>query len=75
MDDTQKKRQRENGGCLRRSMKILGGLVLAVGIILGALFITGKLLTSRLETEPDPHALAPWGPGTCDVKRAQTSCY
>ena len=47
-----------------RWLKILLGLVLALSLTLGAFFITGKFLTSRLETETDPRALAPWGPGT-----------
>ncbi len=47
-----------------RSMKILGLLTLALCFTLGALFITGKLLTRRLETETEPRALVPWGPGT-----------
>ena len=51
-------------GAERRSMKILGLLIFALFITLGGLLITGKFLTSRLETENDPRALAPWGPGT-----------
>ena len=60
----QKNRRSEKGGCLGQSLKILGGLALAIVVILGAFYITGKFLTSRIETETDPHALAPWGPGT-----------
>jgi pimeloyl-ACP methyl ester carboxylesterase len=43
-------------------MKILGLLTLALCFTLGSLFVAGKLLTRRLETEP--RALAPWGPET-----------
>ena len=43
-------------------MKILGLLTLALCFTLGSLFVTGRLLTRRLETEP--RALAPWGPET-----------
>jgi pimeloyl-ACP methyl ester carboxylesterase len=43
-------------------MKILGLLTLALCFTLGALFVTGRLLTRRLETEP--RALAPWSPET-----------
>jgi 2-hydroxymuconate-semialdehyde hydrolase len=67
MEVEQKNKHGENGGSPRRVyrwLKILGLLVLALFLTLGALYITGKFLTSRLETESDPHALAPWGPGT-----------
>ncbi len=67
MEVAQNKGQGENGGCKRRVVrwgKILGLLVLALFLILGALFITGKFLTSRLETETDPRALESWGPET-----------
>lgn len=63
----QKNRRGENAGSPRRVvrwLKILLGLTLALCFIIGALFVTGKLLTRRMETEPDPRALAPWGPGT-----------
>jgi len=60
----QKNKPGKNGGCLRQSMKILGFMVLALFLTLGALFITGRLLTSRLETETDTHAFESWGPGT-----------
>ncbi len=43
-------------------MKILGLLALALCFTLALCFITGKLLTRRIETEP--RALAPWGPET-----------
>ena len=66
MQVEQKNRRGENGGSPRwyRWLKILGLFALAILLILGALFITGRLLTSRLETETDPRALAPWGSGT-----------
>jgi pimeloyl-ACP methyl ester carboxylesterase len=67
MEEAQVKRRGENGGCRPRVYrwgKILGLLALAIFLIFGALYITGKLLTRRIETETDPHALAPWGPGT-----------
>jgi pimeloyl-ACP methyl ester carboxylesterase len=67
LEMVQKNRQGENGGSRRRVyrwLKILGLLTLALFFTLGALFIIGRLLTSRLETETDPRALAPWGPGT-----------
>lgn len=63
----QKKRPGEDKGSPRRIyrwLKILGFLALAIIITIGALFITGKLLTRRIETETDPRVLAPWGPGT-----------
>lgn len=60
----QKNRRRENGGCLRQPLKLLWRLGLAVIIILGGLFITGKFITNRIETEADPQALGSWGPGT-----------
>ena len=60
----QKDRRGEKGSCLGQTMKILGSLALAVAIILGALFITGKILTRRIETETDTHAPASWGSGT-----------
>lgn len=63
----QNRKPGENGGSPRRAyrwLKILGLFALAIFLILGALFVTGKLLTSRLETVTDPRALAPWGPGT-----------
>lgn len=67
MEVAQRNRQEENRGSPRRvyrCLKILGLLVVALFLTLIALFITGKLLTSSLETESDPHTLAPWGPGT-----------
>ena len=42
-------------------MKILGLLTLALCVVLGLMFIAGRLLMRRLETEP--RALLPWGPG------------
>ena len=59
----QKRRLGQNGGCLRQSLKILRQLALAVVIILGALYITGKFLTNRIETETDTYAFESWGPG------------
>lgn len=62
--------KRENEGSPRkvfRWSKILLPLLLlylAISISLSSLLITGKFLTSRIETENDTHALAPWGPGT-----------
>ena len=67
MQVSQKKNQEGNGGSPRRGyrwLKILGTLTLTIIITFGALFITGKLLTRSIETETDPHVLAPWGPGT-----------
>jgi pimeloyl-ACP methyl ester carboxylesterase len=67
MEVAQKNRRGKNGGSPQRVyrwLKILGGLALVLFFIFGALFVTGKFLTSRLETESDPRALAPWGPGT-----------
>ena len=40
-------------------MKVLGLLTLTLCVALGALFIIGRLLTRRLETEPRP--LVTWG--------------
>lgn len=45
-------------------MKYLLIIPVALYLITGALFTTGKFITSRIETETDRHALAPWGPGT-----------
>ena len=42
-------------------MKLLGWLVLVVGIVLGGLFFLGRYLTSRIETVPVPSE--PLGPG------------
>jgi hypothetical protein len=56
-----------DGGCWPSAYhwgKSLGLIVLGLFIILGALFITAKLLTSRLETDIDPHTFESWGPGT-----------
>ena len=49
---------------LLRWMKYLLLFPLAFLFIIGVLFISGKFLTNRLETETNTHALAPWGPGT-----------
>jgi pimeloyl-ACP methyl ester carboxylesterase len=62
-----KAREEENGGSPRRLyrwIKILGLLGLALVVIFGALFITGKLLMNRLEPESDPRLLESWGPET-----------
>ena len=37
-------------------MKILGYLTLAIGLLFGSLFLVGRFLASRLETEPQAHA-------------------
>lgn len=47
-----------------RWLKILGFLTFAIFFVLGTLYVAGKLLTDRIETETNPHELAPWGPGT-----------
>ena len=60
----QKSTRSEKGSCLGQSLKILGGLTLAVVIILGAFYITGKFLTSRIETETVIQESESWGPGT-----------
>ncbi len=60
-------KREETGGSrprVSRWFKILGLFTLALLLTLGALSIAGKFLTSRLETEEDPRALAPWGPDT-----------
>ncbi len=49
---------------MKRWMKILLVLPLALCIIFGSLFVAGKLVTTRLETVDDPRALGSWGPGT-----------
>jgi pimeloyl-ACP methyl ester carboxylesterase len=49
---------------MKRWMKILLVLPLALCIIFGSLFVAGKLITTRLETVDDPRALGSWGPGT-----------
>jgi hypothetical protein len=66
MEEAQEK-QGESGDSTRRSyrwLKIIGILVLIPIFACSALYFTGKLLTSRIETEPDPQALKSWGPGT-----------
>ena len=76
MEVVQKKDQ--GGGSLRRAyrwLRILLLLVLAVIIILGMLYITGHLITSRLETESDPHTFAPWGPGTSFLSTPSGETY
>ena len=59
-------RRKRAGSSLRvlRWMKFLLLFPLTLFFIIGILFITGKFLTNRIETETDPHVLAPWGPGT-----------
>jgi pimeloyl-ACP methyl ester carboxylesterase len=58
---------RGNASSLQRVFR-LGKTLLLLSLvpflIMGSLYITGKIITSRIETETDPHALAPWGPGT-----------
>jgi pimeloyl-ACP methyl ester carboxylesterase len=49
---------------MKRWVKILLALPLALCIIFGSLFVAGKLVTTRLETVDDPRALGSWGPGT-----------
>ena len=60
MSELNKSRQ----GRVYRLAKILALLMLTLFLIFGALYVTGKFLTSRLESESNPHSLAPWGPGT-----------
>lgn len=61
---TQKDSRRENGGCLRQALKILWRFTLVIVIIFGALYIIGKFITSRIETETELRELGSWGPGT-----------
>jgi len=59
--------QQENASSPRRVFrwgKILLIPVLALIIVFSSMSVTGKFLISRIETETDLHALAPWGPGT-----------
>jgi pimeloyl-ACP methyl ester carboxylesterase len=49
---------------MNRWAALLLVLSLALSSILGALFVAGRLITSRLETLDDPRALGSWGPGT-----------
>jgi len=59
--------QKENVSSPRRVFrwrKIILIFALTMFIIFGSMSITGKFLTSRIETETDPRTLAPWGPGT-----------
>jgi pimeloyl-ACP methyl ester carboxylesterase len=49
---------------MKRWIKVLLILSLALFIIFGSLFVAGKLVTTRLETVDDPRALGSWGPGT-----------
>lgn len=60
----QKNTSRENGGYLRQVLKILWRFTLVIIIIFGALYITGKFITSRIETETDLREHGSWGPGT-----------
>ena len=59
-----KNSSRENGGCLRQAFKILWRFTLVIVIIFGALYFTGKFITSRIETETDLQELGSWGTGT-----------
>lgn len=45
-------------------MRILGLLTLGLAGVMAALCVTGTLITRSIETEADPHALAPGTPGT-----------
>ena len=60
----QKNSSRENGGCLRQALQILWRFTLVIVIIFGALYITGKFITSRIETETELREHGTWGPGT-----------
>lgn len=54
-------------GKFLRWVQRLALVALGFVLILGGLYVAGRFLTSRIETEADPHALAPWGPGTSFV--------
>ena len=68
IDGTNRQQEaRDNASSPRRPFrwwKVLLALAIALFLIVGLLSITGKFMTSRIETQNDPHALAPWGPGT-----------
>jgi len=64
----QKNSSRENGGCLRQGLKFLWRFTLVIVIVFGALYITGKFLTSRIETETELRELGIWGSGTSFLK-------
>ncbi len=50
-----------------RWAKRIGLVILGLVIVFGLLFVVGRVLIDRAEPETDPHALAPWGPGTSFV--------
>lgn len=52
------------GKRLRRWAKRLGLGLAGLVLLLAVLFAVGRVLINRLEPETDPHAFAPWGPGT-----------
>ncbi|MDX1415302.1 MAG: alpha/beta hydrolase [Candidatus Promineifilaceae bacterium] len=63
----QQRKEKVNTGFPRRVFRWLKFLLLfplALLIMIGMLFISGKFLTTLIETESDPHSLAPWGSGT-----------
>lgn len=67
MEADQEKRAGGEGEPPRRRyrwLRYLGLIALGLFILVGVLIITGKVITSTIETETDPRALAPWGPGT-----------
>lgn len=45
-----------------RTLKILAAVMLTMGLTLSLLFVAGKVLTRRVETQP--RAVTPWGPRT-----------
>ena len=68
LSSNQQRKKKENAGFARRVFHWVKTffLLLSLGLffILGASYIGGKFITSLIETESDPRALASWGPGT-----------
>lgn len=63
--------QRAKGSFRRkvnRLLKILFIFSIAVVLVFGSLSVTGKFITSRIETATDPQALRSWGPGTSFIE-------
>lgn len=51
-----------------RWAKRVGLVVLGLVLLLGVLFVVGRLFIGRVEPETDPHAFAPWGTDTSFVQ-------
>lgn len=62
--ENNQRKERDSPRRLYRWLKVLGLITAGFLIVFGLLFLSGTSLTRSLETEADPRALAPWGPGT-----------